>query len=110
MNRTVYLENWAACIGPTIDELQLAAGQPACNWREKVIMLREVEALQAMIRHVKQVDPDRRPCVDSPLVACSVREPLNVPESLIARVGEIHDIYRRFRTRLEWPTEALSVK
>jgi hypothetical protein len=104
MNRTVYLHNWALCIEPAIEELELAAAQAARGSPEQSTMFCELDVLRTMIQQVKQVDPEDRPCLDSPLIACSVREPINVSQSLIERVGEIHDIYRRFRTRLVWPT------
>jgi len=104
MTRTVYLENWHALVEPTIDDILVAAGQAGPNTPEQIALLAERNILDEMIHEVKNVDPGRRQRLDSPLIACSVRDSMEIPATIIERVGEIHDIYRRFRNRLVWPT------
>jgi DNA primase len=109
MTRTVYLENWHTWVEPTIDDILLAAGQAGANTPEQIALLAERNILAEMIQEVKNVGPEQRQSLDSPLIACSVRESLDIPNSIIERVGEIHDIYRRFRNRLEWPTKGKEI-
>lgn len=109
MTRTVYLENWHTWVEPTIDDILLAAGQAGANTPEQMALFAERNILAEMIQEVKNVAPEQRQSLDSPLIACSVRESLNIPATIIERVGEIHDIYRRLRNRLEWPTKGKEI-
>ena len=104
MARTVYLENWHTWLEPTIDDILLAAGQAGANTPEQIALLAERNVLKEMIREIQDIAPERRQTFSSPLIACAVREHLTVSDKIVERIGEIHDIYRRFRNRLSWPT------
>ena len=102
MARKVYLENWHTWLVPTIDDVLMAAGKSSRDSAEEIALLAERNALEEMIRQVRDVEPGERVKVSSPLLACMVHGACDVPASIVERVGEIHDIYRRFRNRLVW--------
>lgn len=56
------------------------------------------------MRQVREVQPDERRPLDSPLIAFKARDPVDVSASIVDRVGEIHDIYSRFPKKPVWPT------
>ena len=103
MTRTIYLENWHTWIQPTIDDILLAAGKSGPDTPAQVALLAERNVLQEMMRHIRNVAPGKRQELKSPLIACTVHDAVNVPTTIVERVGEIHDIYRRFRNRMMWP-------
>ncbi len=92
-----------------MNDILLAAGQAGANTPEQLALLAERNILSEMIHEVKNVDPEQKRSLNSPLIACSVRESLAIPATIIERVGEIHDIYRRFRNRLVWPTKGMQI-
>ena len=103
MTRTVYLENWHLWIPPTIDALLLAAGQAGSNSADRETLLAEKNAILEMVRQVRDVEPAERTRFGSPLLHATVHDATVVPAQMLEHVGEIHDIYRRFRDRLVWP-------
>ena len=107
---TVYLENWHTWVEPTIDDILLAAGQAGANTTEQWLLLEERNILAKMIQEVKNVAPEQRQSLHSPLLASYARDSLNIPRTIIERVGEIHHIYCRFRNRLEWPTKGKGIE
>lgn len=106
MSRTVFLENWHAWMEPTIDDVLLAAGYARAKSPEQDALLAERNVLQEMMRQVREIHPDDRRALDSPLTAFTARDPGDISTAIVERVGEIHDIYRRFRKKLVWPTGA----
>ena len=103
MTRTVYLENWHDWINPTIDSLLLAAGQSGSNTADRETLIAERNVILEMVRQVRDVAPSERERIGSPLLHASVHDAMTVPDQILNLVGEIHDIYRRFRDRLTWP-------
>lgn len=66
-------------------------------------LLAERNVLLEMVRQVRDVIPVERKQLSSPLLHATVHDAIDVPREIVDRVGEIHDIYRRFRGRLAWP-------
>jgi hypothetical protein len=100
MPRQVYLENWQQELEKAIAEINERAGPYSSP--ETDALFAEREQLQELISQVRYVAPEDRLPVCSVVLALSVREPLQLPEDLISRLGELFDIYRRFRARLTW--------
>jgi len=103
MTRTIYLENWWAWIQPTLDAILLAAGQSGSDTADRETLLAERNVILEMVRQVRDVEPANRQRLSSPLLHATVHDAVAAPAEIIDRVGEIHDIYRRFRDRLKFP-------
>ena len=101
MSRIVYLENWQ-------EQLELAIGDvndrliSNSTSSENYALMGEIERLEELVRQVRDVSPEERAPVQSVVLPLSVREPLELPAELVSRLGDLFDIYRRFRTRLSW--------
>ena len=70
---------------------------------DRETLLAERNVILEMARQVRYVDPSKREGLNSPLLHSLVHDAITVPDEIVDRVGEIHDIYRRFRRRLIWP-------
>jgi hypothetical protein len=103
MGKIVRLENWHTWLDRTIDEVLFAAGQAAKDSPERMALLAERNVLQEIKRQIREVQPEDRRSFDSPLLASFVRDGIAASNDIVERVGEIHDIYRMCRSRLEWP-------
>jgi hypothetical protein len=102
MKRQVYFENWREQLEATIEEFLNRAGEYGLESPERLSLLADLESLREMARQVRFVTPADRESVCSVVMAYTVRAPLQIPPDLIARLGELFEIYRRFRTRLTW--------
>jgi hypothetical protein len=101
MARQVFLENWQEQLEATIETVAEMTTVYSYS-REQEALLGELHQLREMARQVQEVAPAERDAVGSYAIAISVREPLQLPSDLVERLGELFDIYRRFRTRLTW--------
>ena len=102
MERQVYLQNWQAQLEETIAAVSLAAGACSSDSIERDALIAELGPLRELSRQVRDVPPLARQQVSSILLPWSVREPLQLPEELVSRIGELFDVYRRYRERLSW--------
>jgi hypothetical protein len=101
MSRVVYLENWQEQLESTIEVVADHISTYSFSGEYRALS-EELDCLQELRRQVREVSPNERALVQSVVVWVSVREPLQLPQDLVQRLGEIFDIYRRFRTRLQW--------
>lgn len=101
MPRQVYLENWQERLVATIDDVEETT-IVCSDFPEQDALLRELAQLREMARQVRDISPAEREMVESVVIALSVREHLQLSNDLVERLGELFDIYRRFRTRLSW--------
>ena len=101
MPRQVFLENWQEQLEATIDTVTEMTGVYSYS-PEQDALLGELQQLREMARQVQEAPPPERKMVESLVIALSVREPLQLPNDLVERLGDLFDIYRRFRTRLSW--------
>jgi hypothetical protein len=101
MKRQVYLENWQDELITTISYLA-----ERVIWMsdsvEKDALNSDWMSLQEMRREVQQVRPKDRKLSNSLVMRLQVESPLNLPPDLISRIGQLFEVYRRFRTRLSW--------
>jgi hypothetical protein len=100
MRRQVFRENWQQQLQQVIDDVLTAAGSHANYERETLVG--EMERLRELLRQVRDVSPHDRVPVDSFLIPRTTRETLNLPRDLVDRIGEVFEIYHRFRTHLTW--------
>jgi hypothetical protein len=100
MNRIVFFENWQQQLIQTIADVEsrLApisdAGQEAYRY--------ELDRLNELLHQVREVEPEHRVPVTSVILPLMVKGDLQLPPELVARLADLFDIYRRFRTRLNW--------
>jgi hypothetical protein len=101
--RQVFLENWQEQLEATI--LNYGDGVAwMSDGLEKVALSNDLVALEEMRRQVREVAPTQRQTYSSLVIRLSVEQPLAIPQDLICRIGELFEIYRRFRSQLVWRT------
>lgn len=102
MSRIVLFDNWQEMLEQTIDLLFETAGRCNPGSLEQATLLEEIERLRQLKSNVRDVAPEARQCVDSFLIPNSTRTVLSIPAAIIQKVGELHDLYHRFRSKLTW--------
>jgi hypothetical protein len=102
MTRQVYLENWQEQLEATVEDVLHRASAYGLESVERLALLGDLQGLREMARQVQLVPPLDRDTIKSTLLPLHVREPLQVPEDLVNRIGELFEIYRRFRKKLTW--------
>jgi hypothetical protein len=99
MTRQVYLENWWEQLEATIEFLT-----PRVAWmsdgRERDALSSDLDSLREMRRQVCEVPPSERTLRSSLVLRIQIDDPISLPPDLIARIAELFEIYRRFRSRL----------
>jgi hypothetical protein len=99
--RQVFLENWQEQLEATI--LNFDDG---VVWMsdsvERIALSNDLAALKEMRRQVREVTPTQRQTYSSLVIRLSVDQSLAIPQDLICRIGELFEIYRRFRGQLVW--------
>ena len=101
MPRQVYLENWQEQLEAAIEAVTEMTAVNSSS-PEQEALLGKLRQLKEMARQIQEVSPSEREEITSFVIALTVREHLRLPDDLAGRLGDLFDIYRRFRNRLSW--------
>ena len=102
MSRQVYSENWQERLESMLQELpRVAASYPIMS-SERQTLFEEVDRLLELARQVKERPPIEREVIASAVMPWVPHEILQLNAELVNKLGELFEIYRRFRTQLIW--------
>ena len=95
-------QNWSQTHNSIIDAVAEAASKHAAESIERHTLILEMNSLRDLREHIKTTPGPQRQEFNSPLIAISMRDYLNVSEQIIEDVGLLYDRYRRWKDDLEW--------
>lgn len=100
--RQVFFENWQTQLEAAVADLR-AHIRGTRDSPERDTLATELEQLEELVHQVRDRLPVERDDMKSHISWVTVRgEAEQFPEDLVQRLGEIFEIYRRFKARLEW--------